>query len=176
MSREKELTIKLLEAKIERITGKNVVYESKKKASVTNLKEAHSKVARIFKKLEEGRKLTKEETEIVEGLGQFFVGKDFVGKDPQFEARKQAFEKSLANFEAQVNAAIQKNPKAANLIMFNKQGLIKSATENNFLGTILNQKSPSDGKMYITYKPGQAAASKIATGLNQDPLSKNVSN
>jgi hypothetical protein len=144
MSREKQLTIQLLEAKIERITGKKVVYESKKKASVRELKEAHTRVARIIRKLEEGKKLTKEEEELAEGFMDTVSNaakavKTAVVGDKAAEFKTKA-EKTI---NAWIGKAISK-PTAQELDAF-----YKAAAADKYEGVV----SYKDGKLY--YKPAK---------------------
>lgn len=94
MNREKQLTIALLEAKIEKLTGKKVVYENKttNTTELKYLKESYNKLGKIISKLEEGKTLTKEEEEIINEIDFGKIGqsiKKAVVGDPEAEFKKK---------------------------------------------------------------------------------------
>lgn len=96
---------------------------------------------------------------ITEGLGKFFTGKNLVGKDEEFEARKADFTAKITAAETAVNA----KPDA---YVFDKAKLTAAAEENNYLGQLASQKSPNSPKIFYVYRPGKTGAAKIAGGLN----------
>jgi ABC-type Fe3+-citrate transport system substrate-binding protein len=111
--------------------------------------------------INEFKKHIESQKKVDEGIGKFFTGKNFFGKDEEFEKRKTEFEKQLAEIETKVNA----KPDA---FVFNKEKLAADAKSNNYLGKLYTQKGKTNAKIYVIYQEGQTDASKIAGATSQE--------
>lgn len=105
-------------------------------------------------------------------VNEWFGQKFFTGHSKgEKEIAKQRIENEIEKFFSEIKSKVEKDPDILkkfpqlNNIQLSKEKLIKIAKDNNYIGNIIFQKSPT-GEVYVVYKNGKTGFQDIASGVS----------